>query len=41
MFGGLTVFGSWGILLGPLAVRLGVEAMELLYEMRVAANGRD
>lgn len=34
MFGGLTVFGSWGILLGPLAVRLGVEAMELMYEMR-------
>lgn len=37
MFGGLTVFGSWGILLGPLAVRLGVEAMELLFEMRAQA----
>lgn len=36
MFGGLTVFGSWGLLLGPLAVRLGVEAMELVYELRVA-----
>jgi len=34
MFGGLTVFGSWGILLGPLAVRLAVEAMEVMYEMR-------
>lgn len=34
MFGGLTVFGSWGLLLGPLLVRLGVEAMELLYEMQ-------
>ena len=34
MFGGLTVFGSWGLLLGPLVVRLGVEAMELMYEIR-------
>ena len=38
MFGGLTVFGSWGILLGPLAVRLGVEAMELMYEIRAASS---
>lgn len=36
MFGGLTAFGSWGLLLGPLTVRLGVEAMELVYELRAA-----
>lgn len=36
MFGGLTVFGSWGILLGPLCVRLGVEAMELMFEIRAS-----
>lgn len=38
MFGGLTVFGSWGLLLGPLTVRLAVEAMELLFEMRTSQS---
>lgn len=32
IFGGLVVFGGWGILLGPLAVRLAVEALDLLRE---------
>lgn len=32
MFGGLTAFGSWGLLLGPLCVRLAVEAMEIWYD---------
>lgn len=32
IFGGLVVFGGWGILLGPLAARLAVEALDLLRE---------
>lgn len=31
MFGGLTAFGGWGILLGPLALRLGMEALSLAH----------
>lgn len=34
MFGGLEVFGSWGLLVGPLLVRLGVEALDLRFEQR-------
>lgn len=29
MFGGLAAFGGWGILIGPLALRLGMEALRL------------
>jgi predicted PurR-regulated permease PerM len=29
MLGGITMFGTWGLLLGPLCVRLGVEALRL------------
>ena len=29
MLGGITVFGTWGLLLGPLCVRLGVEALRV------------
>ena len=29
MLGGIAVFGTWGLLLGPLAVRLGVEALRV------------
>ncbi len=32
IFGGLVVFGGWGILLGPLVARLAVEALDLLRE---------
>jgi len=29
MLGGIAVFGTWGLLLGPLCVRLGVEALRV------------
>jgi predicted PurR-regulated permease PerM len=29
MLGGIAMFGTWGLLLGPLFVRLGVEALRL------------
>lgn len=32
MFGGVSLIGGYGVFLGPLAVRLGVEALELLRE---------
>jgi predicted PurR-regulated permease PerM len=32
MFGGITVFGGWGLLLGPLLLRLGMEALALARE---------
>ncbi|MEZ4256427.1 MAG: AI-2E family transporter [Polyangiales bacterium] len=38
MLGGLLAFGGWGILLGPLAVRLAVEALNLRRE-REAERG--
>jgi len=34
MLGGLAAFGAWGLILGPLFVRLMVEALELLREYR-------
>jgi predicted PurR-regulated permease PerM len=34
MLGGLSAFGAWGLVLGPLFVRLMVEALELLREYR-------
>jgi len=32
MLGGIVVFGAWGLVLGPLLVRLAVEALEILRE---------
>jgi predicted PurR-regulated permease PerM len=32
MFGGIAVFGPWGLLLGPLLVRLGVEAVSIAHD---------
>jgi predicted PurR-regulated permease PerM len=37
MLGGLAAFGAWGILLGPLFVRLAVEALALLRSERARA----
>lgn len=34
MLGGLAAFGAWGLILGPLFVRLMVEALELVREYR-------
>jgi predicted PurR-regulated permease PerM len=34
MLGGLAVLGGWGLLLGPLVVRLAMEALEILREER-------
>ncbi len=35
MFGGAALFGAWGLLLGPLVVRLAVEALEIARERNV------
>lgn len=35
MFGGLAVFGAWGLVLGPLLVRLFVEALRIAREERL------
>ena len=35
MLGGLALFGAWGVLLGPLLVRLAVEGLEILRERAV------
>ena len=32
IFGGLAVFGTWGLFLGPLFVRLAKEALEIVRE---------
>jgi predicted PurR-regulated permease PerM len=32
MFGGLALFGGWGLALGPLIVRLAVEALDIAKE---------
>lgn len=34
MFGGIALFGSWGLLLGPLLVRLGVEGLAIEHDRR-------
>ncbi len=34
MFGGLATFGGWGLLLGPLMVRMAIEALDMLRESR-------
>ena len=34
MLGGMTMFGTWGLLLGPLFVRLGVESLRIGREQR-------
>jgi predicted PurR-regulated permease PerM len=35
MFGGLAVFGAWGLVLGPLIVRLFIEALRIAREERL------
>lgn len=37
MFGGLAAFGAWGLLLGPLLIRLAMEALSLHSESTVEA----
>lgn len=39
VFGGLATFGTWGALLGPLVVRLTMEAVELFRESLEPATG--
>ena len=39
MLGGIAVFGTWGLLLGPLVVRLCVEALRLGSERRELGEG--
>lgn len=43
LFGGLALYGAAGILLGPLLVRLGVEALNIAYdaELTPASESRD
>jgi predicted PurR-regulated permease PerM len=36
MFGGLATVGAWGLILGPLLVRLAVEAVSIERDKRVA-----
>ena len=36
MFGGLAILGAWGLVLGPLIVRLAVEALDILREEKAA-----
>lgn len=38
MFGGIALLGGWGLLLGPLVVRLSVEALAIVRERRLVAN---
>lgn len=38
IFGGIAAFGAWGLLLGPLVVRLAIEALSILRERRGAAG---
>jgi predicted PurR-regulated permease PerM len=39
MFGGLATVGAWGLLLGPLLVRLAVEAVSIEHDERVDRSG--
>jgi len=36
MLGGIVLIGAWGLLLGPLVVRLAVEGLDMLREQRAA-----
>ncbi len=38
MLGGIVLIGAWGLLLGPLVVRLAVEGLEMLREQRASAR---
>jgi predicted PurR-regulated permease PerM len=40
MLGGLAAFGGWGLVLGPLVVRLAVEGLEVTTAARVASSER-
>jgi predicted PurR-regulated permease PerM len=35
VFGGLAIFGTWGLFFGPLAVRMAMEALSIGREQRV------
>jgi predicted PurR-regulated permease PerM len=39
MFGGLATVGVWGLVLGPLVVRLGVEAMAIVRDEGMLGHG--
>jgi predicted PurR-regulated permease PerM len=39
MLGGITIFGTWGLLLGPLCVRLAVEALRIGRDRRELGGG--
>ena len=38
LFGGVAVFGAWGVILGPLIVRLLLEALDLRRESLATPN---
>jgi len=38
IFGGLVIFGGWGLVLGPLAARMAIEALEILRDMRSTSD---
>lgn len=40
IFGGIAVFGGWGLLLGPLVVRLAIEAFEIVRERGLLGTPR-
>ena len=41
VFGGLALAGGWGLVLGPLLVRLGLEALEIARDRKVFADRAD
>ncbi len=38
MLGGIVLFGTWGLLLGPLLVRWASEGLSMLRDQRVALS---
>jgi predicted PurR-regulated permease PerM len=41
MFGGMALFGAWGLLLGPLVVRLAVEALAIVRERGLVFGAKE
>ena len=39
MLGGIVAFGAWGLLLGPLVVRMAIEALRIFREEGMSADG--
>ena len=38
MLGGITIFGTWGLVLGPLLVRLAVEGLNIVRDEKLLAQ---